>query len=275
MTIASEITRINNNIAAAYTACNNKGATMPQTQNSANLATAINSIPSGGGSFIGIPREVKNGVYQMPTENFTFSLPNNVTTVGNSGLSYAFYGCTSLTSVDLSSLTTMSGSYSIGYAFYNCTGLTSVDLSSLTTVSGSYSLNYAFRGCTSLKSIDLSSLTTVGNSSLSYAFYGCTGLTSVDLSSLTTVSGSNGLSYAFYGCTGLTDIYFRALTTASFGSSYKNQFNRMMSSTGSTKTHTIHFPSNMESTISMLTSYPLFGGTSGYVVLSYDLPETS
>ena len=47
MTIASEITRINNNIAAAYTACNNKGATMPQTQNSANLATAINSIPSG------------------------------------------------------------------------------------------------------------------------------------------------------------------------------------------------------------------------------------
>jgi hypothetical protein len=49
MTIASEITRINNNIAAAYTACNNKGATMPQTQNSANLATAISSIPSGSG----------------------------------------------------------------------------------------------------------------------------------------------------------------------------------------------------------------------------------
>ena len=49
MTIASEITRINNNIASAYTACNNKGATMPQIQNSANLATCISSISGGGG----------------------------------------------------------------------------------------------------------------------------------------------------------------------------------------------------------------------------------
>lgn len=49
MSIASEITRINNNIASAYTACNNKGATMPATQNSANLATCISSITGGGG----------------------------------------------------------------------------------------------------------------------------------------------------------------------------------------------------------------------------------
>jgi len=48
MTIASEITRINNNIASAYTAINTKGGTLPATQNSANLATAIASIPSGG-----------------------------------------------------------------------------------------------------------------------------------------------------------------------------------------------------------------------------------
>lgn len=47
MSIASEITRINNNISAAYTACNNKGATMPQTQNSANLATTIGTITTG------------------------------------------------------------------------------------------------------------------------------------------------------------------------------------------------------------------------------------
>lgn len=47
MSISSEITRINTNIANAYTACNNKSATMPQIQNSANLATTIASIPSG------------------------------------------------------------------------------------------------------------------------------------------------------------------------------------------------------------------------------------
>lgn len=50
MTVASEITRINGNITAAYTAANAKGATMPATQNSENLSTAIESIPSGGGS---------------------------------------------------------------------------------------------------------------------------------------------------------------------------------------------------------------------------------
>jgi hypothetical protein len=49
----------------------------------------------------------------------------------------------------------------------------------------------------------------------------------------------------------------------------------MMSSTGTSVTHTIHFPSNMETTISTLTTYPLFGGTSGYVTLAFDLPATS
>lgn len=49
MSIASQITRINNNIANAYSACNAKGATMPPAQNSANLANCISSISGGGG----------------------------------------------------------------------------------------------------------------------------------------------------------------------------------------------------------------------------------
>ena len=219
MSVESEISILTSNMQNAYIAVSNKGGTLPSAQNMDNLVTAISSIPSGGGSFIGIPREVKNGVFQMPIENFTFSLPNDVTNVGTYALSYAFYGCTGLTSIDLSSLTTV-GDYALYDAFYDCTGLTSIDLSSLTTV------------------------------------------------------GSNALSNAFRFCSGLTDIYFRALTTSSFGS-YKNQFNNMMSSTGSTKTHTIHFPSNLQSKISSLTGYPLFGGSDGYVVLAYDLPATS
>ena len=47
MSISSEIQRIQTNIANAYTVAGNKGATIPQSQNSANLATAINSISSG------------------------------------------------------------------------------------------------------------------------------------------------------------------------------------------------------------------------------------
>jgi hypothetical protein len=51
MSIASEITRISGNIADAYTSLDAKGATMPAagSQNSANLADTIDSIPAGGG----------------------------------------------------------------------------------------------------------------------------------------------------------------------------------------------------------------------------------
>lgn len=56
MSIVSEIQRIKNNIAAAYSACESKGAELPQLQNSNNLATTIESISSGGSA----PVERKN-----------------------------------------------------------------------------------------------------------------------------------------------------------------------------------------------------------------------
>jgi hypothetical protein len=44
MTIASEINRIKTNIESAYVALHNKGASLPQNQNSANLVTTISSL---------------------------------------------------------------------------------------------------------------------------------------------------------------------------------------------------------------------------------------
>ena len=49
MTIASAITAAQGRVAAAYTAIENKGGTLPATQNTANLPTAIATIPTGGG----------------------------------------------------------------------------------------------------------------------------------------------------------------------------------------------------------------------------------
>jgi hypothetical protein len=49
MTIASEIQRIKDNVAAAYAECSAKGATLPTTENSANLPDTISSITGGGG----------------------------------------------------------------------------------------------------------------------------------------------------------------------------------------------------------------------------------
>lgn len=48
MTIASEIQRIQTNIANAYDALEAKGATMPVTENTDNLVTTINTVSGGG-----------------------------------------------------------------------------------------------------------------------------------------------------------------------------------------------------------------------------------
>lgn len=52
MSIASAIENAQTKIAAAYTACNNKGASMPSSENRdlAHLASTIASIATGGGS---------------------------------------------------------------------------------------------------------------------------------------------------------------------------------------------------------------------------------
>lgn len=155
MSIASEITRINGNIASAYTAASNKGATLPATQNSANLATCIASISGGGGG--NIPNyQIVNGVLSKKTStyNLTGSEFSGVTSIDIEGLYYAFYGCTGITgSVYLSSVTSI-GNYGLFCAFYRCTGLTDLYFNSLTSTSfGSYTNQFdsmlgGVTGCT-------------------------------------------------------------------------------------------------------------------------------
>ena len=85
---------------------------------------------------------------------------------------------------------------SIGtYAFQGCTGLTSITIpEGVTSIGGA-----AFQGCTSLTSISIpEGVMTIGN----YAFLGCTGLTSITIpESVTMIGGA-----AFSGCTSLTSI---------------------------------------------------------------------
>lgn len=58
MSIQSEVNRITTNIAAAYTALSEKGAEMPEQQNSQNLAAAILSIQEGSGGSSGGEEEI-------------------------------------------------------------------------------------------------------------------------------------------------------------------------------------------------------------------------
>ncbi len=110
----------------------------------------------------------------------------------------AFYGCSSLTDyVQFASITNLGGD-----AFKCCSGFTSVDLSNVTNIDAR-----AFEECTSLESVTFSNqLTSIGF----YAFRK-TALTSVDIpASVTNLSSS-----AFCDNTALTTVHFAANTIPS------------------------------------------------------------
>ena len=115
------------------------------------------------------------------------TIENGVTSIG----SYAFCGCSSLTSI-----TIPSGVTSIGTtAFYGCSLLTSIEIPSSVTSIGSE----AFRGCSSLTSITIpSGVTSIGG----FSFYECSSLESIEIPSGVTSIGM----YAFYKCSKLTSI---------------------------------------------------------------------
>ena len=223
MTIASEITRINNNIANAYTACDSKGATMPVTQNSANLADCIDSIQTGGASskygatldsFVG---DVDSkGVLQPTTAqtNFVFT---GVKDIASNALRYSFTRNMTIKSVSFPDLTSISSFAAIYNTFANCTNLTSADLSSLISISGPSGMSYTFSG-TNLTSVDLSSLTTVmSTNSMSYAFYNCSKLANISFPNLEIIGTNSSetdyghFSNCFYNCTNLKTLTFPKL----------------------------------------------------------------
>ena len=259
MSIASEITRIQGNISDAYTAANGKGATMPATQNSANLATTISSIQTGI-TPSGTKSITTNGTHdvagyanadvQVPTTAPAHYVEKTVDANGvlkNSGTSFVdLSGVTSVeegvlayqyentsfpanTQIDLSTIVSLTKDQSFSNTFKLTSGITSVDLSSLTTVSGNYALASAFDNSTDLASVNLSSLTTVsGNYALQRMLIGCGNLTNIVMNSLTTVSGVSALANMFTG-SGITSADMSSLTSITGVNAFSNMFASCMS----------------------------------------------
>ena len=65
MSIATKLTKLETDITNAYSAINTKSGTIPQNKNTENLATAINSIPSGGVTPTGTINITANGTYNV------------------------------------------------------------------------------------------------------------------------------------------------------------------------------------------------------------------
>jgi len=248
MTIASEITRINNNIAAAYTAANGKGATLPVTQNSANLATCITSIPAGS-----TPTDLSHANYIIKSDYTAELLQDNES-------QYTL----PLFETDINTLEQFKDSY----AFDN--QIKGVYLNGVETISGNEALRTVFANCSNIEQIQFNNLSTIsGEQALFRAFYN-NDVTSVEFTNLSTISGFQALSYAFDSCTSLTTLSFPALTSTSFGLN-TDQFEDMLYGvTGCT----VYFPSNLIDVIGdWYDVYTGFGGD--YTEVLFDLPETT
>lgn len=150
--------------------------------------------------------------------------------------------------------------------------LTGNEFSNITSI-GTRGLYYAYYECSGLTGVvNFPNLTTLGGNALYSAFAYC-GVSEARFGSLSTI-GDYAFLYAFRYCSALQNIYFNAVTTSSFGGQ-NAQFYNILANSGKDVTHTIHFPSNLETTIQGLAGYPTFGGASGYVTLVFDLPATS
>lgn len=233
MSIASEITRLQNAKADIKTAIEAKGVTVPSSAKIDTYDTYVSQISGGGGTdrlpqllngtitsisasdFVNTT-EVKPYAFYKLTNLSSVTLPNNLTKLGDR----AFSGCTSLTSIVLPDTITNSTSNGEVSVFENCNALTSVNIPQ----NSSYNAigNGFFNDCTSLRSITIpSNITRIGGS----AFYG-SGITSITIPSsvtslgthlfsychsLTTATlygGNDGWSSAFVNCENLVSVTF-------------------------------------------------------------------
>lgn len=110
-----------------------------------------------------------------------------VTSIGD----YAFYNCTSLTSVIIPTSVTSIGDS----AFLGCANLASANIPNDVQVVG----NFVFSNCSSLTGITIpNGVTNIGN----YAFYNCSSLTGITIPNSVTAIGNN----AFQNCLGLANV---------------------------------------------------------------------
>ncbi|OYP57238.1 hypothetical protein CIK99_07970 [Prevotella sp. P5-92] len=132
-------------------------------------------------------------------------------TANVTNMNYMFSGCSGLTSLDLSKFNTANVKYMNGM-FSGCSSLTSLDLSSFNTANVE-NMNGMFNSCSKLSSLDLSKFNTAKVEDISRMFYGCSKLSSLNLSKFNTAKETD-MSYMFYNCSGLTSLDLSKFNTA-------------------------------------------------------------
>lgn len=139
--------------------------------------------------------------------NLTSLNLSNFNTSSVTDMSNMFDGCENLESVDVSGFDT-SRVTSMYFMFNNCSDLTSLDLSGF-DVSQVTAMGYMFMGCSDLASLELGDFSSSNVTNINGMFSGCSSLTNLDLSGLNgyKLTQSNNMLYGmFYNCSRLMKI---------------------------------------------------------------------
>ena len=129
-----------------------------------------------------------------------------VTDMGN-----MFYGCSALTSLDLTNFNTANVEF-MYYMFEGCSALKSLDLTNFNTAKVT-DMSFMFNGCSALTSLDLTKFNTAKVVNMGNMFYGCSALTSLDLTNFNTANVTD-MSFMFHGCSALTSLDLTNFNTA-------------------------------------------------------------
>jgi len=116
---------------------------------------------------------------------------------------HMFYGCSSLTNINLSNFNTKNVK-DMSFMFFYCSSLTNINLSNFNTKNVKY-MSCMFSDCSSLTNINLSNFNTQNVKDMSGMFNGCSSLTNINLSNFNTQNVTD-MDCMFYECSSLTNI---------------------------------------------------------------------
>ena len=126
-------------------------------------------------------------------------------------MSYMFFNCSSLTSLDVTHFNTAKVT-DMGYMFSDCSKLTSLDVTHFNTANVT-DMSTMFYNCSSLTSLDVTHFNTANVTDMSYMFQNCLKLPSLDVTNFNTAKVTD-MSYMFTSCKKLPSLDVTNFNTA-------------------------------------------------------------
>ena len=118
-------------------------------------------------------------------------------------MSYMFFACSKLTSLDVTNFNTENVKNMVRM-FHNCSALTSLDVTKFNTGNVT-NMRYMFCACSALTSLDVTKFNTGNVTDMGYMFYNCSKLTSLDVTKFNTAKVTD-MSNMFLNCSKLTSL---------------------------------------------------------------------